>query len=232
MSHDKSEFQVHKSFFTLWHFAIRYKYFFVWLMLYSMFFVVGQYVSVVPVSLEWLFGSGWWIPLHIITVIPLVDVCRAFSQYFGELYGMKFKTIFLSIMIFSFTISLLFCFRGNLPINICLAAFASVNLGGGVGILVFQILRPCKLAPFIRVSLSNLFATMTGGALFFLIAYTRVLEIVFVQIGYNFTNQNIMGNLIEGWIMQTLFIWIIGTLLAYLIDYMINNYQKIIFNKD
>lgn len=189
-----------------------------WLLLYTLFFIIGQYASTVAVSLEWLLGQGWWIPLHIITAIPLVDVSRAFAQHSAEQMGISFKNTFLSIMLFSFSLSLMFSFKAGLPINICLAAFLSVNVGGVVGIVMFDLLQKVGATLFHRIIFSNLFATMIGGATFFTIAYTKFLDYVFLVVGYSFKNNNLMPNLIEGWIMQTFFIWVVGSVITYFIN--------------
>ena len=172
-----------------------------------------------------MLGKGWWVPLHIITVIPLVDVSRAFAQYSAECKGMSFKNAMLIIMLFSLALSLLFCFKADLPINICLAAFLSVNIGGVVGVGSFNLLKKYDLVVFYRIVFSNLSATMVGGTLFFIIAYTKILEELSGFFGYSFSNRNIMPNLLEGWVMQTLFIWVVGSVITFVINNIIKSYQ-------
>lgn len=95
-------------------FKIKRKFFF-WLLMYSLFFVAGQYISIIPVDLSCLLGKGWWVPLHVITVIPLVDISRSFAQHYAEQAGMTFSKTFISIAVFSFIISLIFTATAGLP---------------------------------------------------------------------------------------------------------------------
>ena len=200
--------------------------FFFWLLMYSLFFVAGQYISVIPVDLSWLLGKGWWVPLHVITVIPLVDISRSFSQHYAEQSGMSFPITFLSIAAFSFFSSLIFTATAGLPLNICLAAFLSVNIGGSAGIIIFNSVIQISQKPYVRMLLSNLGATMVGGAVFFSIAYTDVLSVFLDWFGYTFVNTHIMNDLWKGWIIQSLFIWGAGIPLAIFINYMTDYFEK------
>lgn len=201
--------------------------FFFWLLMYSLFFVAGQYISVIPVDLSWLLGKGWWVPLHVITVIPLVDISRSFAQHYAEQAGMTFPKIFFSIAAFSLSTSLIFMATAGLPLNICLAACLSVNIGGGAGIIIFTRVKQISQKPYVRMLFSNLGATMVGGAVFFSIAYTNALSVFLAWFEYIFVNTHIMNDLWKGWIIQSLFIWAAGIPLAIFINYMIDYFEKL-----
>ena len=197
-----------------------------WLLMYSLFFVIGQYISVFSVDLSWLLGQGWWIPLHVITVIPLVDICRSFAQHYAEQTGVTFLNIFISIALFSFLMSLIFTITAGLPLNICLAAILSVNVGGVVGIAIFHWASQISHKPYVRMLFSNLGATTVGGAVFFSIAYTNALSYALAWFGYQFVNTHLMEDLLKGWIIQSLFIWGAGVPLAVFINYIIDYCEK------
>ena len=208
------------------HFSKAKKQFYFWLIMYSLFFVAGQYISVIPVNLSWLLGRGWWVPLHVITVIPLVDISRSFAQHYSEQAGMRFSRTFYTITGFSLFMSLIFTAIAGLPANICLAAFLSVNIGGIAGIILFNWVKLFSHKPYIRMLVSNLGATMAGGGVFFAIAYTKALPEFLAWFGYIFINEHIRDDLLKGWIVQSIFIWLASIPLAILINYMTDYFEN------
>lgn len=200
-----------------------------WMLLYSLFFLVGLYGSKISVDISWLLGDGWWIPLHVITVIPLVDVSRSFSQHNAEKAGFSFRKTICLITVISFMVSLLSILKLNQPLHICLAALVSVNIGGSIDILIFRFVKKISKRPSFRMLFSNLAATLVGGAAFFSIAYTELLSWLLGLLDYQYQNDTIMSNLVKGWISQSVFIWGSGILIASLIENITDKSRRLIF---
>ncbi len=188
--------------------------FFLWLFLYSLLSLLGQFGCMTPVDLSFLLGEGWWIPLGTLTIVPLVDVSRSFAQHYAELYGLRSRQLFCLLMGCSFFISLVFALAGSLPIGICLGTFAAVNLGGFMDLLVFRRVRFISAKPYVRMLFSNLVATMTGGAVFYWIAYSNVLDRVSMWLGLTYQNPLFMDHLFHGWLVQTMVIWSSSVIIA------------------
>lgn len=190
------------------------KKYFVCLFLFLTFSILGQYGCTKKVSLEFLLGEGWWIPLCVITVIPFIDVSRSFAQHYGERLNIELKYN-LSIMILaSLVISLVFVIQGTLPESVCIANFLAVNIGGTVDLLVFWVIGSISRRPYFRMAFSNLAATMTGGAVFSVIAYTNFLTMLASKLNINYENNQLMDELFKGWIAQTGFIWVASIIIS------------------
>ena len=187
-------------------FIVRNKYF-ICLFLFVIFSLLGQYGCATKVSLEFLFGEGWWIPLCVITVVPLIDVSRSFTQHYGEKSNIELKYNLSIMMVTSLIVSLAFVIQGLLPESICIANFLAVNIGGTIDLLVFWLIGSISQRPYFRMAFSNLAATMTGGAVFSVIAYTNFLTNLALKLHINYENKLLMDELFKGWITQTGFIW-------------------------
>ena len=198
----------------------------VWLILYALFSLAGQYGCMVPVDLSWLLGEGWWIPLGAITVVPLVDVSRSFTQHCAEQAGVPFKYSFLLMMGLPFFIALICTVQAELPINICLATFGAVNVGGLFDILTFRFVRKVSEKPYVRMVFSNLTATLSGGAVFYSIAYTNALPTAAGWLGLTFINNYLMNDLMKAWVSQSLFIWVSGITMATVIGKVIEGIER------
>lgn len=200
--------------------------FFLWLIIFSAMSLLGQYGCMVKVDLSFLLGEGWWIPLGVITIVPLVDVSRSFAQHYAEQSGLLLKHSMAFMMTASFTISLLFSLFGSLPVNMCVATFAAVNVGGMVDLLVFRAVLGISCKPYIRMLFSNLLATLTGGALFYQLAYTRLMDSLLAAVGIQHQNPILMDNLLKGWFCQSVLIWLSGVSMAIIIGKILEYYEE------
>lgn len=196
------------------------------LILFLIFSLLGQYGCTTKVSLEFLLGEGWWVPLCVITVVPLIDVSRSFTQHYGEKSDIKLKHN-LSIMMFaSLAVSVVFVIQGLLPGSICIANFLAINLGGTVDLLVFWLAGSVSHRPYYRMAFSNLAATMTGGAIFSVIAYTDFLTRLASILHINYENTLLLDELFKGWITQTVFIWGASILISIPVGIMLEKFEK------
>ncbi len=197
-----------------------------WLLLYSLFSLLGQFGSKISVDLSFLLGSGWWVPLSTLTIIPLVDVSRSFAQHYSEKSRLTVRQAFSLMLFCPFIISLVFAFMGSLPPNITLAAFVAVNLGGLMDLLVFRLARRISAKPYVRMWFSNLAATLTGSTAFYWIAYTDVLDRFLWVLGVNYQNTLIMDNLLKGWIVHNLVIWSSSIVIALLLGKLLERIER------
>ena len=191
--------------------------FLICLVLFSAMSLLGQYGCMIRVDLSFLLGEGWWIPLGVITIVPLVDVSRSFAQHYAEQAGLLLKHSLFFMMSTSFAISLMFSVFGTLPVNMCVATFVAVNVGGFVDLLVFRAVMKFSHKPYIRMLFSNLLATLTGGALFYQLAYTRLLDHFLAGFGIYHQNPVVMDHLLKGWLCQSILIWLSGVGMAIVI---------------
>ena len=129
------------------------------LSLFVIFSLLGQYGCTTKVSLEFFLGEGWWIPLCVITVVPLIDVSRSFTQHYGEKTNIRLKYNLSIMMCTSLVVSLVFVTQGVLPESVCIANFLAVNIGGAVDLLVFWLIGSISQKPYFRMAFSNLAAT-------------------------------------------------------------------------
>ena len=143
--------------------------------LFTAFSLGAQFGCATPVDLSFLFGEGWWVPLGTITLVPFVDVCRSFAQHYSEQLGISVRVAFALMMSCSFLVSLGFAVLGSLPINICLATVAAVNVGGFMDLLIFRRMIRVSDKPHVRMLFSNFAAAFSGGALFYWIAFSDLL---------------------------------------------------------
>ena len=194
-----------------------YKYYSIFLVLYASFSVAAQFGSATPVDLSFLFGEGWWVPLGTITLVPFVDVSRSFAQHYAEQTGMSTRVSFALMMSYSFLVSLGFSILGSLPVNICLATVVAVNIGGFVDLLIFRHAIQLSRKPHIRMLFSNLAAAFSGGALFYWIAFSDLLNHLANSVGLSYENPMIMNHLLKGWFCQSLSIWLSGVGMALLV---------------
>ncbi|WP_152558623.1 hypothetical protein [Endozoicomonas numazuensis] len=199
--------------------------FFVWLIIFSLMSLLGQYGCMIRVDLSLLLGEGWWIPLGAITIVPLVDVSCSFAQHYAEQSGLLLKHSLAFMMTTSFVISLLFSLFGSLPVNMCVATFAAVNVGGLVDLLVFRAVIKVSCKPYIRMLFSNLLATLTGGALFYQLAYTRLLDNILGYFKIQHQNPILMDDLLKGWLCQSILIWLSGVSMAVVIGKLLEYHE-------
>ncbi len=176
--------------------------------------VASQYGSAEPVSLEWLVGPGWWVPLAAFTVIPFLDVSRSFTQHYAEQAGVAFKASLVHMLAIPFVISLLCVINANLPLTIFLGALAAINIGGYVDILIFKIARRLSGKPYIRMIFSNWAATLSGSIIFFTVSYSNLVPWVLGLFGVQYTNPLLQEHIINGIIAQSCCIWLSGIVLG------------------
>ena len=194
-----------------------YKHYSIFLVLYASFSVAAQFGSATSVDLSFLFGEGWWVPLGTITLVPFVDVCRSFAQHYAEQTGMSTRVSFALMMSCSFLVSLGFSVLGSLPVNICLATVVAVNIGGFVDLLIFRHAIQLSRKPHIRMLYSNLAAAFSGGALFYWIAFSDLLNHLAKTVGITYENPMVMNDLLKGWFCQSLSIWLSSVGMALLV---------------
>ena len=190
-----------------------YKYF-LCIGLYTLASVASQYGSAEPVSLSWLLGPGWWVPMSAFTVTPLLDVSRSFTQHYAEQSRVTFRASLVHMMVIPFSISLLCVINANLPVTVFLGAIAAINIGGYIDILIFKIARRLSHRPYIRMIFSNAAATLSGSVIFFVVSYSEFVPWVLSWVGIHFVNPILQDNIINGIIAQSCCIWFSALILG------------------
>ena len=193
------------------------RYYCIWFVFYLVCSLLGQFGCAIPVDLSYIFGEGWWIPLGVITIVPMVDVSRSYTQHYAEQAQIPLKKSLILMCSSSLFISLIFSIYGNLPVSICLATFFAVNSGGLIDVIIFRMVRGISPKANVRMLFSNLAATLTGGGVFYIVAYSTFLESITKVMDIEFRNDIYMDNLLKGWLLQSAFIWIAGSIMATLI---------------
>lgn len=194
-----------------------FRYYAIWFIFYLACSLLGQFGCAIPVDLSYIFGEGWWIPLGVITIVPMVDVSRSYTQYYAERARVPLRKSLVLMLSSSLFISLIFSVYGKLPVSICLATFLAVNIGGLMDVVIFRKARSISSKAYVRMLFSNLAATLTGGGVFYIVAYSAFLDNITKIMGVEFSNHIHMDNLLKGWLLQSAFIWISGSIMATLI---------------
>lgn len=197
----------------------------IWFVFYLVCSLLGQYGCAIPVDLSYILGEGWWIPLGVITIVPMVDVSRSYTQHYAEKAQICLNKSLTCMLSSSLFISLIFSIYGNLPVSICLATFFAVNIGGLIDVIIFRVVRGISSRAYIRMLFSNLAATLTGGGVFYVIAYSDFLDNITEIMGIDFSNNVNMDNLLKGWLLQSAYIWSSGSIMATLIGKTIESYD-------
>lgn len=172
--------------------------------------LASQFLTSTPFELFTLAGVAIWMPLSALTIVPLVDVLRSFTQHHTERAGWSFRKTFLAMFASSTILSGLAVIFGGLPLPIFVGVLAAVTIGGAADILVFRHVGKWFKNPVSRMVFSNFAATFIGSGIVFLTAFTDII----------FSNNPLAMpyfNAMVGWLAQSTFIWAssvgIGTLL-------------------
>lgn len=156
-------------------------------------------------------GFNIWMPLSALTVVPMCDVLRCFTQYQAENERRDKKTTMMQMMWLSLIAALICVMFAGLPVPIFAGVLAAVCAGNVTDFITFNLLRKITKHPVKRMVVSNLITTLVGSGLVFLIAFTDIL----------FTHNPLAKTASEatvGWLSQSLFIWITGLVLATVIN--------------
>lgn len=177
---------------------------------YTFLSVASQYGSAVPVDLSWI-STGLFIPFSALTIIPLLDCSRSFSQGCAERASVPFKISFSLLVIVPLFIALACTMFAGLPISIFLGALFATGVGGFIDVMTFKYVGKWIKEDQNRMAISNFTATVTGSFIFFMIAFTPLLE------QFGITNILNKGNYIDPAIssqIQAIVIYTIGVVIA------------------
>lgn len=178
-----------------------------WLGLYIIASIASQFLTSQPINLFTLHGYQIWMPLSALTVVPLVDVLRCFTQYQAEKEKRNPKTTIKQMLGLSMIgAALCVCFAG-LPMPIFTGVLAAVTAGCFTDFLVFRAMGKIVDHPVKRMVVSNLVTTLVGSGLVFYIAFTDWFFPVSAL-------TKSIGAVTVGWLAQSLFIWISGLIIA------------------
>lgn len=179
-----------------------------WLGLYIAASVSSQFLTTTPIELAVIAGVAIWLPLSALTLIPLVDVLRSFTQDQAERQNLNFKTVGTQMMVLTLVASGLCVMFAGLPLPIFVGVLLAVTFGGAADILVFKRMGKFFTSPVKRMAVSNACATLLGSGIVFAVAFT---DLVFAG--------NPMAkpyfDAAVGWITQSGFIWTASLLIAY-----------------
>lgn len=183
--------------------------FILWFVIYITLSVLSQFLTTTPIHLFTISSVAIWMPLSALTLVPLVDVFRSFTQHHGERAGLQFKHVGSLMMVATFVVSGLCVIFAGLPIQIFVGVLAAVTIGGAFDILVFRHMGKYFSNPVARMAFSNLMATLVGSGIVFLVAFT---DVFFA----NNTMARPVHEVIVGWLSQSTFIYLSGLTLAFI----------------
>ena len=176
------------------------QYFVMWFLAYIGCSVASQFLTSTPFELFTIAGVAIWMPLSALTLVPMVDVLRSFTQNSAEKVGLDFKRVASLMLVTTLVVSFLCVQFAGLPLPIFAGVLAAVTIGGALDILVFRHMGKFFTSPVKRMAVSNLVATLVGSGIVFLVAFT---DVVFVD--------NVLAkpylDAVIGWLSQSLFIW-------------------------
>lgn len=179
-----------------------------WLTLYIIASIFAQFLTSTPIALATIAGVAIWLPLSALTLVPLVDVLRSFTQNQAERQGLAFKTVGTQMMVLTTIASALCVVFAGLPLPIFVGVLLAVTIGGAVDILVFKRVGQYFTSPVKRMAISNACATLLGSGIVFVVAFTDIV----------FTNNPLAKPYFDaavGWFTQSVFIWSSGMVIAY-----------------
>lgn len=182
-----------------------------WLVFYIGLSIVSQFLTSTPIELANVAGVAIWLPLSALTIIPLVDVARSFTQNQAEKQGLAFKLVGTQMMVLTMLVSGLCVAFAGLPLPIFVGVLLAVTFGGTADILVFRRMGKYFKSPVKRMAVSNACATLLGSGIVFLVAFTDII----------FTNNPMAKpyfDAIIGWLTQSVFIWTSSLVIAYFMN--------------
>lgn len=186
---------------------------------YILMSVASQFLTGMPITFGHLNGLELWLPLSAFTLVPMVDVLRSLTQDAAEKEGKTFKHVLSRMTGITLIISGVCVVLAGLPLPIFVGVLLAVTFGGIVDIGVFRLMRRVSSNPAIRMTVSNLGATLVGSGIVFFVAFS---DLFFS--GYPFTKA--MPDVITGWLFQSLVIWISGTIISHLIQFLRGKYGQ------
>lgn len=179
-----------------------------WLGLYIVASVASQFLTSTPIELATIAGVAIWLPLSALTLVPMVDVLRSFTQNQAERQGLMFKTVGTQMMVLTMLASGLCVMFAGLPLPIFVGVLLAVTFGGAADILVFRHMGKFFKSPVKRMAVSNACATLLGSGIVFAVAFTDLV----------FTGNPLAKPYFDatiGWITQSTFIWASSLMIAY-----------------
>lgn len=173
--------------------------------------VVSMFLTTTPIELFTVAGVAIWLPLSALTLVPLVDVMRSFTQDAAEKVGLSFKTTASWMLGVSMVVAFLCVLFAGLPLPIFVGVLAAVTVGGAADILVFRKMGQWFKSPVARMAFSNFAATIIGSGIVFFVAFTD----------WFFVNNSMarpVHEVVVGWLAQSLFIWASSIVLGAVIE--------------
>lgn len=181
------------------------------LCLYLVASIASQFLSTTPVELGSVLGVDIWLPLSAVTLIPLVDVLRSFTQDAAEKEGRSFKEVAMTMFFLTFSLTGICVIYAALPLPVFVGVLAAVTLGGVADVCVFRYVRKWFKNPAARMTFSNFAATFLGSSIFFFVAFTNY---VFPENPIAVSDKEA----VVGCITQSLAVWAGGVTLAHIIQ--------------
>lgn len=179
----------------------------IWLLFYVGLTIASQFLTSTPIELAVVAGVAIWLPLSALTIVPMVDVARSFTQNQAEKQGLAFKNVGTQMMVLTMLVSGLCVMFAGLPLPIFVGVLLAVTFGGMADILVFRRMGKFFKSPVKRMAVSNACATLLGSGIVFAVAFT---DLVF--------KENPMAkpyfDAMIGWLTQSTFIWVASILIA------------------
>ena len=181
--------------------------------------VVSMFLTTTPIELFTVSGVAIWLPLSALTLVPLVDVMRSFTQDAAEKVGITFKKTATLMLSISMIVAFLCVLFAGLPLPIFVGVLAAVTVGGAADILVFRKMGEFFKSPVARMAFSNFAATIIGSGIVFFVAFTD----------WFFAN-NVLARpiheVVVGWLAQSLFIWASSIVLGAVVEKIKNAIAK------
>lgn len=181
--------------------------------------VVSMFLTTTPIELFTVSGVAVWLPLSALTLVPLVDVMRSFTQDAAEKVGITFKKTATLMLSISMIVAFLCVLFAGLPLPIFVGVLAAVTVGGAADILVFRKMGEFFKSPVARMAFSNFAATIIGSGIVFFVAFTD----------WFFAN-NVLARpiheVVVGWLAQSLFIWASSIVLGAVVEKIKNAIAK------
>lgn len=177
--------------------------------------ISSMFLTSTPIELFSLAGVAIWMPLSALTLVPLVDVLRSFTQDASEKTGLPFKTAGTQMLTLTFIVALLCVIFAGLPHQIFFGVLAAVTFGGLADVLVFRKMGQYFTNPVKRMAFSNAAATLLGSGLVFFVAFS---DLVFEASALT----RPLNEVTVGWLAQSTFIWTAGLLIGVGIEWFKN----------
>ncbi len=177
------------------------------LLLYVAASVTSQFLTTQPIELFSIAGVPIWMPLSALTIVPLVDVLRSFTQNAAEKIGMTFKQTATQMLALTLGTAGACVMFAGLPIQIFTGVLLAVTIGGAIDILVFRKMGEKFKSPVTRMCFSNAAATLVGSGIVFFVAFTDMI----------FPASELTKPYFDvtvGWLAQSVFIWCSSILIA------------------